>query len=379
MSGIKHDKIESQRVVQRLQEGTEHILGPMEGSFKVKTWLHGHGATMAGSPTVDAVETYWSYVTSNPTANGTLSATASTTLTGGTVTAPTTTASGTFSAGSLCRIGSKGDTKADGQMYPIATHVTTALTPLVALAAAPANGDVLYPCVNFFLPEDPGNASGATAVTGLRFRWRTSNLGIELHGCYPMAVTFGGMNPGEIPFMEVTWGISWWRYTATSGVSAVTQNQYNPAPTAAGSFNVAAVGTATRSTRTYRNLTLAITLGVVPLVGPGSASIYGKIVGAKRIPSTIKLTWMEDADAATATPVLDGFFTAGARKHIMFTGSCTNGSAFGWYMPNVCITGARPVQTANENINRLQIEATAYTGATTTSELTLSAFRWGSA
>jgi hypothetical protein len=127
------------------------------------------------------------------------------------------------------------------------------------------------------------------------------------------------------------------------------------------------------------NLTLSITLGIVPLVGQGSPSVYGKVVGAKRIPSSIKLTWMEDADAATATPALDGFYTAGARKHIMFTGSCTNGSAFGWYMPNVCITGSRPVQTANENINRLQIEATAYTGATTTSELTLSALRWGSA
>ena len=119
----------------------------------------------------------------------------------------------------------------------------------------------------------------------------------------------------------------------------------------------------------------------MPLLGPGGANAYQTIIGAKRTPSHIKVSWTEDADAATATPVLDGYHSASGdvRKHLMVTLSTTNGSAMGVYFPNLCITGARPVQMNGNGINQLAIEATAYTGATTTSELTLSAMRIGHA
>ena len=382
LKGIKHDKIESGRVMQRLQEGTPHILGVQDGSFKIKIYETGHGVTMVGSPTVDPVEVFKSYFFGNPASNGLLSAAASTTATGGTAIAITTTASATFSAGGLFRMGVKGDTKADGQMYPIATHVTTTLTPLIALRAAPAAADVIYPCVVFNFPEDPtGGASSAAAVTGLRFRYRSANLAVELHGCYPTALAFTGGVTGEIPFWEVTFGISWWRYTATSNVSAVACNQYNPAPTASGTFCVNDVGTATRagSERICRSLSVMIKLGVVPLIGPGGANQFQKIVGARRTSSDIKIKWVEDADAATATPVLDGYHTGTTSKHVMYTLNTTDGKAIGFYFPNVRISGARPFQMIDNGINRLEIEGSCHASATTTSDLTLSAMRIGCA
>lgn len=379
VSGIKQDKLDPQRLTQRMQEGTPHILGPQEGSFKTRMWLTGHGSTMVGSPSIATHETFLSYVFGKPGGsngtNGRLSATASTTFTGaGTVAAPTTTASGTFSAGSLVRGGVKG-LRADGQMYPVSTHAATTLNMLIELAALPANTDVLLPCVNFFFPEDPSGTD--TNVTGLRFRWRTANLAMEFHGCFPTAVEIGGLNTKEIPYIDITWEVSWWRYTATSGVSSVASNEFNPAPVAAGSFAINDVGTATRATRTIRDFKISIALGMERLLGPGGVNANMTIVGAKRTPSSITVSWVEDADAATATPVLDGYFTASTRKHVMYTLSTTDGSAVGFYFPSLCISGARPVQINNGNINRLAIQAEAYTGATTTSELTLSAMRMG--
>ncbi len=371
LSGIKQDKIESARVVQYLQEGTPHILGPMEGSFTTEFWAHGHGATMAGSPTLDAMETFLGFVFGTAA----LSATTSTTASAGTATAWTTASSGAFTAGGLVRLGSLGDAKGNGQMFPISTCVTTTLTNLFASDGAPTAADVVYPVVHMHFPEDA--TAAATAIRGLRFRWRTANLGMEFHGCWPMSAKLSGTNTGEIPKWTITWGVSWWRYTATSGVSSVTSNTYNPAPIAAGSLIVADVGTSTRTKRTYRNFAVDITLGMVPLLGPGGVNAYQTVIGAKRVPSTIKVSWVEDADTATATPVLDGYFTSGTKKHAMWTGSTTNGSAIGIYFPSLNICGPRPVQMMDGGVNRIPIEAYANTGATTTSELTLSAMRIG--
>ena len=375
MSGVKQDKIDSGHITQYLQEGTQHFLGPFDIAFSTDIWLTGHGVTTAGSPTVNAMETFLSYAFGNPTATGLLSAAASTTFTGGTATAPTTTASATFTAGGMFRDGVKGDGKGDGQMNVVGTHVTTTLTPLFALKAVPANGQLLLPTVDFWLPETASSA--ATTVTGLRMRYRTANLAKEFHGCFPKTLEFSGVNTRGIPRLKIGWGAAWFRYTATSGVSAVAQTAYNPAPVAGGSYCLNGVGTATRVERTIRDFKLSVDLGIRPLEGPGGANSYQTIIGAKRVPSTIKVSWTEDADAATATPVLDGFFTGTTPKHALYTLNTTAGSAVGLYFPNLCITGARPVQIANDDVNRLAIEAMAYTGPTTTSERTLSAMRMG--
>lgn len=376
-STLKRDALEPQRTTQYGQEVTQWIDGIFTGStIKTRIWLAGHGSTMVGSPTQTSPELLLAYVFGTAASNGILSAAASTTLTGGTVTVPTTTASGTFSPGGLCRIGSKGDGKADGQMYPIATHVTTSLTPLIALAGTPANGDVLYPVWDYFLPEDLSAA--AAQVTGLRFKTRGANLSYECHGCFPMTAEIGGLNTGDCPYIEVTWGVSWWETSATSGISAVANTAFNPSPVTVGSFAINTVGTATRATRSIRDFKLTISLGIARLEGPGGVKVGQTVIGAKRLPTDIEITWTEDADAATATPVLDGYFTSKAFRHLMYTLSTTDGSAIGLYFPNLVFAKTRPVQVAsNDNVNRIAIIAKAGTGPTNTSELTLSAMRLG--
>ena len=171
-SGLVHNKLDSNRVVQYRNDGTAWILGTMGGSFKTKFYLPGHGSTTSGATSITALETLLGLVFGNAavsSANGT-------TLTGGTATAPTTTASGTFSAGSLCFVGSLGDTRGGGQGYAISTHVTTTLTLLTALIGAPTNGDVLYSATTIYPSESPTS----TTVTSLRFLLQTANLMLSL-------------------------------------------------------------------------------------------------------------------------------------------------------------------------------------------------------
>lgn len=370
-SGLTHDKLDPQRVVQYLQEGTPHIIGVQGGSFKIRMHAHGHGSSTSGALSTDPIETFLGTFVFGKL---TQSAASGTTASGGTASAPTTVASATFTAGALCRIGALGDARGNGQAAAISTHVTTTLSLLTAIDASPSNGDVIYTGVNLYLPESANDAS--TSITGFRALLATWNLRYECHGCYVKSLKLGGTGHTQTPYWEIEIGVSWWRpSTAGAMPSTVTQNAYNPAPNASGSMFLNDVGTATRAKRTFRDLTIDIELGIVPLFGPGGVNQYQSTVGAKRVPSKIKVGWTEDADAATATPTLDGFWSATAKKHMLVTLNPTNGASLAIYFPQLCITGRRPVQMATDRINRMRIEAMAYTGPTNTSELTLSAMR----
>lgn len=366
-SGLVHNKIDSERVVQYRNDGSSWILGTMGGSFKTKLHLPGHGSTTSGSTTLTGVETLLGYVFGNAAA----SAASGTTFTGGTATAPTTTASGTFSAGSICFAGSLGDAAGGGQAAAISTHATTTLNLLTALGGSPTNGHVLYSAVNIY----PSEAPTSTTVQSLRFLLQTANLSYECHGCYPTAVAISGLEPGALPTIEITWAVAWWRYSTATFPSAVATETYNPGPAAGGSLFVNDVGTATRSTRTLmRGFSIDYTLGMETLKGPGGVNAYQDIVGCRRTVDKIKVTWTEEADANTASPVLPGYGTGTTSKHILYTSSTAAGSRIAIYMPKVVISNVA-TQKIDGNLNRLTCEGMAYTGGTTTSDLTLSAMR----
>jgi hypothetical protein len=365
-SGLKHDKIDPKRVVQYRNDNTQFILATMGGSFKTKLYLTGHGSTTAGAVTAGLTETLLGYVFGNTT----VSAANGTTITGGTAAAPTTTASGTFAAGSLCRIGSANDTRGNGQFAAIATHVTTTLNLLTAIDGAPNNADVLYSAVNIYPSENPTT----TSVTGLRFLLQTANLCYEAHGCYPMAVTISGLNPGEVPAIEVTWGVSWWRYSTATFPSTVTTEIFQPAATAGGSVFLQAFGTTTRQKYVARNVSITYKLGMVMLEGYGGVSQYQKCVGARRIPDVIDVKFTIDADAQTTTPALDSLATGTVGQQLLITLNPTIGTAVGLYLPNLAVS-QRSLQRIDKNINRYDFVARAMCSTTTTSDLTLSAFR----
>jgi len=368
-SGLKEEKIDSDKVTQRRQEGSQWIRTTVGGSFKLKFSLPGHGSSTAGAGlALSARETLLGRVLGNVA----LSAAAGTTYTGGTATVPTTTASGTFSAGSLVASGVLGDGRGNGQIHAIATHVGASMTLLTGLGAAPSNGDlaraptVLYPSESF----------GSTAIQGTRFLLQTANLQYECHGCVCTGWEITGQNDGEVLHVDTTWEVAWWRYSTATFPSAVASDTFVPAACAAGSLFVADVGTATRAsnTRTCRDFKLDWKLGVQLLYGPGGFHPQQKLIGAVRTIDEIKVSWTEDADSATTTPVLPGYGTGTNFKHLLRTWNTTDGKQMAFYAPNFCITNV-PVQFDDNGINRLRVEGMCYTGTTTTNDLTMSAGR----
>jgi len=373
-SGLSHAKVAAGRTVQFLQGGDPHISTVMGGSFKTKHYLCGHGSATSGSMSLTDVPTLLGIIL------GASSASASgTTFTGGTATAPTTTSSGTFAAGALVRAGTgvagstASDTRGSGQVAAISTHATTTLNLLTALPGAPNNADVLHSAEMVYITE-----AAATAITGTRWLLQSANLEYECHGCYPTAIAINGLGPdGSLPSFDVTWGVSWFKYSTATFPSATSPQKFLPAPSGGAnySFFFQTQGTATRSTRTVRSMSISINLGVTPIMGPGGTNQYQVIVGATRTPSSIAWEWVEDAPAATTSPQLETDWTT--TMHGLLTLSATAGSAMGIYSPKLCPMDSKPVQFNDGGLNRVRYRYAAYAGDTTTTDLTASAIRFG--
>jgi hypothetical protein len=381
IQGLTQSKIDPNRMNQYLQDGSEHIRGVMGGSFKLIMYATGHGSAVTGAFTVDALETFFSYIFSGAGAGGAggtvTSSGSGMTATGGTAAAPTTSAASGIPAGGLISVGTLGDNRGNAQVVAVSSHATSTATLLTALDGAPNNGDVIRSGANLYLPETPTSST----VTSLRFALCSANQVYEAHGCWPMAIAL--KTPvGQLPTWEIDIGVSWWQLNAASVAfpSAVTSNQYSPAPFGpSGSLFVNDVGQNARGAtnkRVYRNFSIDMKLGVVPLPGPGGFNSYQNIVGARRVPTDIRWKWTEDADARTGTPVLESYWLNGTPKHGLITFNTVPGQQVAAYAPNLRIVGDRPKQISSGSINSFAIELEANTGGTTTTDLTASATRF---
>lgn len=367
---LRHDSEAAGRLEQYRSAGSQHVKMTQGGEVTFTLDLHGHGSTMVGSPSVSAVETFLGAAIG---AVG-LSASASTTFTGGTAASPTTTASGTFAAGGMCRAGALGDGDGDGQMYSILTHSTTTLNLRGAMNGAPVNGAVLYPVVQIYPYTSP---TANVGITGIRFLWQSANLHYELHGCWLKSYSFTQFNPGVRPQITLTFGISWWRHSTATFPSSVTADTFNPAPVAAGSFNVNTVGTTTRNNRSVRDFTVTVTRNVAELKGYAGVNAYQTTVGARHLGDDVQISWTEEADANTSSPVLPGYWDSTSSYHVEATLSSVDGQSVGFSFPKVCFSDAKPTQTSGDGVNRISITGTAYTSDTTTSALTLAPYVLG--
>jgi hypothetical protein len=373
VSGLKRPKIDSGRAMQYRNAGSKFIDGPYSGTIKTKFHWFGHGSSTLGATTVNAHETLLGNILGvAPSAS---IATGTTFTTGGTAAAPTTTVANGFAAGSIGFAGALGDARAKGQAFVVGAHATNILTLLTALPGAPINGDVCRSAVMFYPPETPTT----TSIVSYRMRLLSANLRYLVRGAFPVGWTVGGTNAGEQPHIEVTWEVAYFVEQASGDApfpSTVATNTSNPATIAGGSVFINDVGTATRVELDVRNFTIDYTLAVETLRGPGGNFALQDIIGARRKNDACKISFTVDADAATATPALVALFNSTTPKHILWTGSTTNGSAIAMYAPNVEPCGEYPVQKIDGEMNRLSFEGMCFTGQTTTNDLTLSMVRF---
>ncbi len=369
ITGLSHEMVIPARVVQLKNDGAPGIPGKQGGSFTFSVYLAGFGGTTAGSVATEVLGDLlgWAIGTNS------VSASAGTTVSGGssTVTSVDTVASATFAAGSFARIGTKGDGGADGQWAIVNTHTLTALSLRTALAAAPANGAVVY------APETIYSAETSCAVTSKRFQILTADTQWVAHGCFPTAIAFENLGPGMIPTAKITVGVSWFEPVSTTFPSAKSVSTATPSPVAQGSAFFQTHGTTTRATLGIRSLSIAYTLGMQPVMGIDGNSPYQCITGASRTADTVTVTMVVDAAGASATPTYWTAWLTNAAKHLLLGLSTVDGQALAFYLSRCVWEGNRPTQVDSDGLNRVTLTLRGLSNTVTTNDLTRSMFRVG--
>lgn len=375
VSKLTQAMIDSARAKQYRNELPTGIVGPMAGAeFTFQMYLVGHGSTTSGATTATEFENAMAWIVGA----GVVTAASGTTVNGaGTATTITTTSSGQFAPGGLFRVGVAGDGRGGGQWGVVDTCVTTTLTSETAFAAAPTTGtpDVVFSAYNAYTLET------SCAMTSKRFFIKTADTQWCLHGCFLKGYTISGYNPGELPMIEVTVGVSWFEpisatFPDTTALSWTTQ----PVPVGGGQIWLNTYGTTTYPTSTIaavRSFSLSVTAGVQPLMTHAGGA-YQPIGGASRVPDQITCSVILDAGGASANPTWWAAFLTNARWHLLAGLSTAAGSALACYLPNLAFTGNRPTQIDSDGLNRVQLDFKAGTDTTeTASELSLSSMRWG--
>lgn len=365
--GLVHAKIEPNRVVQYMHEGTEHIPGTYSGSFTIKLYLTGHGSATSGATSMRSLMKLIGWFMGGSQ----VSAAAGDTITGGTATVPTTTAANGFDAGSLPRIGVFGDGDGNGQFAAVATHAGNSLTLKTAIDGVPVNAAVVHSSELAFV------AATTCEIQSARFLWQSADQQYLARGCFPMSYRFSGLGPGELPMFEGTVGVSYWSPAAETFPITDTfdggSGPFNPAPNTLGSFFYNAYGTATRNLLTVRTMSIETGLAVEPILGYGGVWSGQNIVGARRKSGSLYLDLEFDAAGASANPDWYAAWLTGGKKHALATLCSAPGQANAFRMPCMRLVGNRPTQAQLNGFNSVKVRFALYADeATTTDELTLS-------
>lgn len=345
------------------------------GSFTTEHWLAGHGSSTAGAGlSLSALETLLGIVIGNAA----LSAAAGTTITAAAdADSFTTAASGTFTPGLMAFLGVARDTRGGAQPVICESHTLTAFEAETAAPAAPTNGDVLAAAGCIYPSE-----SGAGSITSTRWRLLTANQTYLARGVFPMSMELT-TDRGQPPRVRITWGVSYWEEYAGTFPDATAAEAHVPAPhMTGGSLFVQTHGTKTRdaaAVRTTRNLSINITLGIAPQRGYGGVFEWQEVVGAVRTPDEVTISWVEDAETATASPVAATDWQSDTEeKHILVGfNNAESGKRVGFYARKAKRADNQPVQSAEDGINVIRRTYRACADTAGTNDATRSAYLLG--
>lgn len=365
LSGLARKKVRTQHIKSYVNEAHHDQLAPFdEQKITVKGRMVGLGATCAGAvPSSDL----WAFLgillgtTTNGLATGT-------TFSGGTAAAPTTTAANGAS-GALVRGGAVGDGRAGGQWIPVNTHAVNALTPFIALPAAPNNGDVLYASKNIYPTEDPGEVP-----TSVRLQVLTSNGHYILRGCQLAENGFriAGNMPGGVLEWEADLTVAHVSTTSATFPSATVPQRHAGGPALVnGSVAIVPTGTTTRATYAAREVALQFSVGCMAIKGPEGGS-EGQIVTAyRRASNGLVITMVVDAEA-TGTHTWRTAFdadpnTAAVYYQVLLSILVHDGRSVGLYAGRCKLCDVQPMQMSHEGINRVRLTFEATTRTTESS------------
>ena len=363
---ISQERADDASLQSRSNESRPGYLGIRSASLEFKCYLGGHGT----SPTAALTEN-WIADLLGDGLGGISTAAVGTVLNGTPSVTSLPTAAGTFVAGGMGRIGTIGDGGGSGQAFVSSSAGTTG-TCLLALPAAPAAGAQYYAMTTVYPSETLGSSK--------RFMVMHSTTGAQYHvyGCQLETVTFG-LEWGALPTVTFRYVGAYWHRNPITFPSSATLEDCKTAPTGGGgSFAWQTTGTTTRATLSPSSVQLTLDMGLAQKMGPAAnQAAYQVINGYERtkIVPTLQITvpWEDTFESLFDT---DGSSTT--HKQFLWTLNSTPGAAVAIYLPRAYPVGMRPSGVVDSNgLNYVTATFRGRESATTTNELTRSAFRIG--
>lgn len=278
LSGLEQPFFEMRPTIARAGGGILHRPGIKGGFITVEFEAGGHGAAPTGALTETDL---WAFLR-NYFGQGD-SAGVGTTADGTGTAVAFGAVAGTFAAGGICRVGTNDPKDAAGNGQPGVINTAPGgggdITLYNALDGAPANGAVIYPVLQLYheLNDD--------AITGFRCAAPTANGGVRMRGCWIAGLEIVNLNPGEYPRWRARIGVSDWDLADISFPQSVGHDNKVGAPVSGGSLHLQDLGTTTRNTYDFRELSVEFFMDLIPLHGPGGndlTTIRGVRRGGRR-------------------------------------------------------------------------------------------------
>ncbi len=365
LTDLKQTKEPSGRAMTYVNDIERHIRMPYEAEFAVELALTGHGSATTGAISETQLARILGLVLGQSSAS----------QVGGTVNTPTdagtfTVTGATLLAGGLCRVGTLGDGRGNGQWAAIDNASTVTL--LTDLSATPNAADVIYAPELVYVNED---ATANSAVTSIRAQFQTANAIYRAWGVYPKSIAFS-LAIGTIPKCTITFGASKAvpLGSAPTWPPSVAKDEFAGQPVGSGSLFLADHGTRTRSTKTIQEYNFRIDLQVSPQKGHGLNDVYSNITSAIRVKSQASFDIVTLADASGTNDEYDAWDsdTGNFQHALMGLSAARDGACMGIYTPYITRVGDAPRQFVEDGVNKLRSHFLAGTSQDTASALELS-------
>lgn len=340
MSGIDREMVDAHFVEEFANGGYRVLPGPHRGSFSITQPLTGHGTDPGTSAlTATALFTQLGY-----TLGGTHSSNVGTTLDGGTAVAPTV-VGGTIANDTGLLIGSLGDGVGNGQAYFAAAESAGTVTLLQALAAAYSSGTITARAMLQLFPVEL--AASMADITSTAWRLQSANRQYDLHGCYPTAISFQGLNARQTPTVTTTYGVAWWEVVNQTFPSVSSISAEDPLVVMNGSLRLDS--DTTHTLYNVRDFSISLSLMTYPQESASATNQYQVITGCKYGGCTADFDVVVDALASgTTTHLAD--FEASNNMRMMYTMSSVAGKALALFAPNMAWR-EMPIQSSSNGLN----------------------------
>lgn len=285
LSGLVHEGLENPEIESSMMAKGAFIPGLRVGSIKVSTYLGAANSDISANPVATLLSKIMGGI-ANPSSARTDLADVS-----GTHTTTRVYASGVESnvvAGQAVKIGTRGDGRGDGRVYPITATGTDYIDLGMACPSAPNDGDALTFSTTVYFDDTTTQQYIDTLSIG-----HASNDQIQTLGGMG-GFSISGLKAGEIPQIEFDLMVADWREVSVGGnadqlePTSATQGNRPPVERGLGAFLIADNGSTTVEAVAIDDLTITPNITYEAIPDPNGVNGIG---GFAKVPGMVQASF----------------------------------------------------------------------------------------